>query len=122
MNAVIYRFQPETEFEIAERAFIVEMLGSGVDSACSIARARIKPGITTALHAVKGTVERYVILHGEGDVSIGNTPPARVRAMDVVSIPAGESQKIRNASEVEDLVFLCICTPGFVMDAYVHLE
>jgi mannose-6-phosphate isomerase-like protein (cupin superfamily) len=119
---VIYRFKPDTEFEIAEKALIVEMIGSHLDPGCSIARARVKPGITTALHAVRGTVERYVILQGEGDVTVGDRPAERVRAMDVVWIAAGEAQKIRNMSATEDLVFLCICTPGFTTGAYVPLE
>src|SRR6478609_2389104 len=108
---MIYRFKPETEFEIEERSFIVEMLSSQHDPSCSIARARVKPGITTALHAVRATVERYIILQGEGEVTVGNRAPERVRAMDVVWIDKDEAQKIRNVSDVEDLVFLCICTP-----------
>ena len=119
---MIYRFNPDTEFEIAERAFIVELLGSQQDKHCSIARASVKPGVTTALHAVSATVERYVILQGEGDVTVGDRPAERVRALDVVWIGAGEPQKIRNASATEDLVFLCICTPGFTVESYVHLE
>ncbi len=119
---MIYRFKLETEFEIEERAFIVEMLGSKDDPACSIARARVKPGIATALHAVRGTGERYIILQGQGEVTVGNKPPERVMPMDVVWINKDEPQMIRNLSNSEDLVFLCICTPGFQMDAYVAME
>jgi len=119
---MIYRFNPESEFEIEERALIVEMLGPKQDPACSIARARVKPGISTALHAVRGTVERYIILQGEGEVTVGNKTPERVTAMDVVWIDKGEPQKIRNTSNRDDLVFLCICTPGFQVEAYVGLE
>jgi mannose-6-phosphate isomerase-like protein (cupin superfamily) len=119
---MIYRFKPETEFEIEERSFIIEMLGSGADPSCSIARARVKPGITTALHALRDTVERYIILQGEGEVSIGTRPVESVSAMDVVWIDKNEKQKIRNVSKVDDLVFLCVCTPGFRMDAYIGME
>jgi len=119
---MIYRFKPETEFEIEERAFIVEMLSSQSDPSCSIARARIKPGITTALHAVHATVERYLILQGEGEVTVADKPAERVRAMDIVWIDQDEPQKIRNVSTVDDLIFLCVCTPGFQIDAYVAME
>jgi len=119
---MIYRFKPETEFEIEERSFIIEMIGSQADPSCSIARARVRPGIITALHAVRATVERYIILQGEGEVTVGNQPAERVRAMDVVWINQDEPQKIRNVSPVDDLVFLCICTPGFRMEAYVDME
>jgi len=119
---MIYYFKPETEFEIEERAFIVEMLGSKEDPDCSIARARVKPGIVTALHAVRATVERYVILQGEGEVTVGNQSAKRVAPMDVVWINKDEPQKIRNISSTEDLVFLCICTPGFQMGAYIGME
>ena len=119
---MIYRFKPETEFEIEERAFIVEMLSSRSDPTCSIARARVKPGVATALHAVRGIVERYLILQGEGEVTVGNRAVERVGPMDIVWIAKDEAQKIHNTSKSEDLVFLCICTPGFQMDAYVDLE
>jgi mannose-6-phosphate isomerase-like protein (cupin superfamily) len=119
---MIYRFKPETEFEIEERSFIVEMLSSQADPSCSIARARVKPGITTALHGVRNTVERYIILQGEGEVSVGMQAPEQVRAMDVVWIDKDQPQKIRNTSNKDDLVFLCVCTPGFRMDAYIGME
>lgn len=119
---MIYPFRPESEFEIEERCFIVEMLSVRDDPACSIARARVKPGVATALHSVTGTVERYIILQGIGEVRVGQAAPQRVKPLDVVSIPANEPQSIRNVSDGEDLVFLCICTPGFRMEAFVNLE
>lgn len=119
---MIYPFRPESEFEIEERCFIVEMLSVKDDPACSIARARVKAGVATALHSVTGIVERYLILQGEGEVCIGQAPAQRVKPMDVVLISAGEPQTIRNVSEREDLVFLCVCTPGFRMEAFVNLE
>jgi len=119
---MIYPFRPESEFEIEERCFIVEMLGVRDDSGCSIARARVKPGVATALHSVTATVERYVILQGEGEVRLGALAPQKVRPMDVVWIAAGEAQMIRNCSATEDLIFLCICTPGFRPEAFVNLE
>ena len=48
---MFYPFRPETEFEIEERCFIVEMVGVKDDPACSIARARVKPGAILYLMA-----------------------------------------------------------------------
>ncbi len=119
---MIYPFRLDSEFEIEERCFIVEMLSAGADPSCSIARARVKPGVSTALHSVSGTVERYIILQGVGEVQLDRGPPQRVKAMDVVWIGAGVPQMIRNVSAVEGLIFLCVCTPGFHPEAFVNLE
>jgi len=54
--------------------------------------------------------ERYVILSGEGLVEVGDLPPQRVRAGDVVVIPARCRQRIANLATT-DLVFLAICSP-----------
>ncbi|WP_020158908.1 cupin domain-containing protein [Methylobacter marinus] len=117
----VWRFKPETEFYTDEKCFIVEMLNTPDDEACSIARARVEPGITTCLHAVLGTVERYVILEGEGEVEIDGAPCVPVGPADVVSIPAGRSQRIKNTGTTS-LVFLAICTPRFRPESYVDLE
>ena len=45
----------------------------------------------------------------------------RLAAGDVVVIPAGCPQQIRNDGE-DDLVFLAICTPRFVPECYRDLE
>ena len=79
------------------------------------------PGVSTRLHGLSDTVERYVIIDGTGEVEIGGEPPVRVQPMDVVTIPAGVSQRISNTG-AGDLVFLCICTPRFLQDNYVDLE
>src|SRR5690554_3938320 len=88
----VSRFKPEAEFYTDEKCYIIEMLNTPDDETCSIARARVEPGVTTCLHAVRGTVERYVILEGEGEVEIDGVPFAAVRPFDVVYIPAGASQ------------------------------
>lgn len=119
---MLYPYKPETEFGIEEGAFIVEMLGVVHDPACSIAQARVPPGVTTALHRVRDTVERYIITRGEGEVFVGGRAPQRVRPMDVVWIGKNEAQKIRNTSTETDLVFLCVCTPGFRPENYESLE
>jgi len=119
-------FQPDREFEIEERCFIVEMLSVSDDPACSIARARVPPGITTRWHKLSGTVERYIILSGEGEVFLdmgsGAVHGQKVRALDTVCIAADRPQRIRNTCSDESLVFLCVCTPGFRPENYIALE
>ena len=113
----ILRYRPETEFYTDEGCHIVELLNAEGDPGCSIARARVQPGVTTRLHRLTGTIERYVILEGEGRVEVDGLPPAEVRPLDVVLIPAGAAQRIANTG-TSDLVFLCVCTPRFRVASY----
>ena len=117
----VFHLKPEAEFRTDEKCFIIEMLNRPDDETGSIARARVEPGVTTRLHAVRETMERYVILEGEGEVEIDGAPFVAVRPLDVVHIPAGISQRIRNTGKT-DLVFLAICTPRFRPESYVDLE
>lgn len=114
---MISAFRPDTEFWFDEGCHIVEIHNGAFDEGCSIARARVAPGVTTALHVLDGTLERYVILEGEAAVEVGGTAPATVRPLDVVSIPAGATQRITNTG-TGDLVFLCVCTPRFRRSNY----
>jgi len=118
---VISTYKPETEFYTDERCYIVEIHNRNDDEACSIARARVLPGVTTQLHALRGVDERYVILDGEGSVEVNGGPPTPVRPFDVVGIVAGTTQRITNTGD-QDLVFLCICTPRFDPDRYMNME
>jgi mannose-6-phosphate isomerase-like protein (cupin superfamily) len=120
-SSMISPYRPETEFYKPEGCYIIEMHTRRNDHACSIARARVPPGVTTKLHVLAGIDERYVILDGEGSVEIAGGPATPVRAHDVALIPAGRSQRITNTGTGE-LVFLCVCTPPFDPDAYVNLE
>jgi mannose-6-phosphate isomerase-like protein (cupin superfamily) len=97
------------------------MSNSSGDETLSIARARVEPGITTALHRLENTAERYVILDGEGLVEIGQQAPETVSAGDVVLIPAGSTQRITNTGS-GDLVFLALCTPRFRPENYASTE
>jgi len=116
----INRYQPDTETYIEEGCYIVELHNSAADADCSIARARVAPGMTTRLHSLGGILERYVIIEGQGEVTVGNQPPQSVQALDVVNIPAGVPQRICNTGYA-DLIFLCICTPRFVVENYRDL-
>lgn len=118
---MIFKFAPESEFYTSEKCYIVELYQKGEDEDCSIARARVPPGTTTRLHAMRGVVERYVILDGEGLMEVDGGQAEQVRHLDVVTIPAGRSQRITNTGS-SDLVFLCVCTPSFSPGAYVDLE
>lgn len=109
------------EHETDERCSINELSNDAADPDLSIARARVLPGVTTRWHRVRGIAERYVILEGRGVVEVGGLPATEVGPGDVVRIPAGERQRIRNAGE-GDLVFLAICTPRFVPGAYEDAE
>ena len=84
---------------IDEGCHILELSNTAHDPALSIARARVAPGVTTRLHG---------------------QPPVDVSSGDVVLIPPGCPQRIRNTGS-EDLVFLAICTPRFTVSAYEDL-
>ena len=105
---------------IDEGCHILELSNTAHDPALSIARARVAPGVTTRLHRLADTAERYVILSGKGQAEIGGQPPVDVSSGDVVLIPPGCPQRIRNTGS-EDLVFLAICTPRFTVSAYEDL-
>jgi hypothetical protein len=50
-----------------------------------------------------------------------NTPGDPAVSMDVVSIPPACAQRITNTG-AGDLVFLAVCTPRFVQEAYEEIE
>ena len=118
MQPEIRRADPSKEFPTEENCFILEVSNDPGDADLSIAQARVRPGATTAWHRLDGIVERYVILRGSGRVEVGDLPPTVVTEGDVVRIPANVAQRITNIGG-EDLVFLCMCTPRFIRNAYV---
>lgn len=117
----IFKYHPDAAFYTEERCYINELSNNADDDGCSIAQARVAPGVSTQLHAVKDTIERYVILQGQGRVYINNNPGQDVLSMDTIIIPAGVAQKIKNTGS-EELIFLCICTPRFKQKNYLLLE
>lgn len=117
---MITKYNEASEFFIDEGAYIIE-LDHPNDSDCSIARARVKAGVTTQWHSLTNTIERYIMLKGNGRVEVGDDTPTDVGSMDVVTIPAGVRQRITNTGTT-DLIFLCICTPRFTFENYVNLE
>lgn len=117
----VWRNQAAMEFLTAERCFILETYNTSNDETLSIARARVPPGVITALHAVEGTTERYIIAEGRGRVEVGEMPSAEVGPGDVVVIPPGTRQRIGNLGST-DLIFYCVCTPRFREKNYRSLE
>lgn len=107
-------------FWTSERCYILELLNSEDFPEVSLARTRVESGVTTQQHALS-VHEVYVIESGIGMMFLEDRPPFEVRPGDVVSIPRHASQRIRNTG-LNDLVFLCICTPRFSQNCYTSLE
>jgi mannose-6-phosphate isomerase-like protein (cupin superfamily) len=116
-RARIIHPDPSLEFETDERCHILELWNEDEDRDVSVARARVRPGVETENHLLLRSAERYLIISGEGVVTVGDLPPRRVRQGDLVMIPAGVPQRIRNDG-ADDLVFYCICNPAFTPEDY----
>jgi len=121
MQPLIHKPDPAAEFDTPERCRILKIWDDDRDGSVSVARATVKPGITTQSHRLRGVDERYLILQGSGMVIVGETDPQHVGPGDVVIVPAGTPQQINNTGNT-DLVFYCICTPRFSPDCYESLE
>lgn len=109
------------EFETEERCYIAEIANDSGDEYVSISRARIKPGVTTTWHKLKGVTERYIIISGQGLVEIDDLDPIDVIEGDIVRIPADTPQRITNTGQI-DLIFYAVCSPRFKNSCYVSLE
>ena len=109
------------EYFFKEGCFVLELHNTAADPAVSVARVRVAPGDTTRWHGVRGIHERYLSLEGNALAEIGPEPPFAVRPGDVVRIPPGVRQRITNTG-TSDLIFLAVCTPRFVAEAYQDLE
>jgi mannose-6-phosphate isomerase-like protein (cupin superfamily) len=121
MRKTIRKPDEQDEYLTDEGCWILELSNDEADPAVSIARARVSPGQTTKWHKVIGIEERYIMLHGNGCVEVGDMSPVAVAPGEVVIIPAGVRQRIANTG-TDELVFLCICTPRFEQKYYQSLE
>ena len=121
MKETIKQLNLSDEFYTPEGCYITEVSNTPDDPDASIARARVRPGVTTRWHRLKGTAERYYIVEGRGRVEVGKIPPQEVKAGDVVLIPPMCRQRITNIGS-EDLILLAICTPRFSNDVYEDIE
>lgn len=109
-----------TEFYTRERCFITELLNDPEDPEVSLARCRVEPGVTTELHQLSVS-ERYIIIHGQGLMRLGENQTFPVESGDTVHIGPDEPQQITNTGQ-SDLVFLCLCSPRFTAECYLPLE
>ena len=121
MQTQILKANEVDEYYFDEGCHILELSNSPTDPDLSIARARVKAGVTTKLHRLKGVAERYVILSGIASVEVAGQLPQQLSAGDVVIIPSLCPQRITNIG-TEDLVFLAICTPRFTENVYENID
>ena len=121
MKALIKQQSLNDEFFTPEKCYITELSNTADDPEVSIARARVKPGVTTSWHRLSDTTERYYIISGQACVEIGDLPPQNITAGDIVLIPPMCRQRIYNSGS-EDLIFLAICSPRFLNSVYEDLE
>jgi len=121
LKATIKQKSHNKEFYTDEKCFITELSNTADDPDSSIARARVEPGVTTRWHHLKGITERYYIISGNGRVEVGDLTPQNVNAGDIVLIPPMCRQRITNIG-TDDLIFLAICTPRFINEAYEDIE
>ena len=121
MKSLVRHYDAGREYYFREGCHSNELSNSPGDEAVSIARARVEPGSTTRWHRLSGIVERYVVLEGRGRVELGDLPAEPVGPGDVVLIPPGTPQRITSEGS-QELVFLAICSPRFVPEAYEDLE
>ena len=107
------------EYYFKEGCYIDELHNSVNDEQLSVARVRVVAQSETKLHSLNNTTERYLIESGEGKVTVGDKS-WQVGGGDIVLIPPGIAQKIKNSSG-RDLVFLALCTPRFKVENYLDL-
>ena len=83
--AEVRRVDSMAEYLSEEGCYITELLNHETDQAVSIARARVRPGESTVAHSLSGVIERYVIIQGQGVVTVGDIQPQSVKTGDVVA-------------------------------------
>jgi mannose-6-phosphate isomerase-like protein (cupin superfamily) len=113
MRPEVKQASAAVEFETTERCHIIEIANDPGDEFVSIARARVKPGVTTAWHKLDRISERYIIVSGQGLVEVDDLEPIDVLPGDVV--------RITNTGK-GDLIFYAVCAPPFRQTSYVSLE
>lgn len=99
---------------VLDRTLLCELLhpdkvpgASGLS--CSVAHAIVPVGEKSLPHVLERSAELYYILSGNGEMHVEHER-SPVRAGQIVMIPPGSRQCIRNTG-TEDLTFLCIVAP-----------
>ena len=105
------------EYFTQEQCYILELLNSEKNEDLSIARARVLPGVQTEWHYLMHTSEYYLIIQGKGYMEISNEVTKEVCEGDIVVIPKGKNQRIKNIGK-NDLIFYCICLPRWQSENY----
>jgi len=77
----------------------------------SLAEARVSRGKATIRHCHIESEEIYYILQGKGQIGVEGEA-REVTEGDGIAIMPGQSHRIWNTG-VEDLVFLCYCSPSY---------
>ena len=108
------------ELLTSERCYITELCNRDDIPECSLAIARVEPGVTTELHSLTGVDELYIVIEGEGEMEVAEERFA-VAEGDQVFIPAGAAQRVTAVSQ-QDLQFYCLCRPRWQPGCYVSLE
>lgn len=121
MEPIFIQPDEALEYYTDEKCHILELLNTSSISDQSIARAKVKPGVTTAWHSLDHTSEIYYILEGQGKVEIGNEPPRIIKKNELIYIPQNVRQRIENIGD-QDLIFLCICVPRFQQKNYQSIQ
>jgi mannose-6-phosphate isomerase-like protein (cupin superfamily) len=121
MKEAIKKQNLKNEFYTSEKCYITELSNTPDDPDVSIARARVKPGVTTRWHRLKETFERYFVISGRGLVEVGEHAPQEVTVGDIVLIPPMCCQRITNTG-TDDLIFLAVCTPRFTQEVYENID
>lgn len=114
-----YLHRARNEILTSERCFIRELVNDPAFPDASLAECRVAPGVTTELHRLS-VAEWYVIREGRGLMEVAGEAPFAVAPGDIVAIPAGVSQRVRNTGD-GDLIFHCLCVPRFTPDGYESL-
>ena len=121
MQAKIKHLDLSKEYYINEGCHIVEMSNSDDDRGLSIARVRVEPGVTTKLHYLVNTIERYILFEGEALIEVAGLPKQKLNVGSVVIIPPECPQRVTNVG-LTDLIFLAICSPRFKPEVYIDMS
>ena len=72
-----------------------------------VSKTILHPGQETTGHSHAGQEEVYQFTSGHGEMIVGDNM-FEVNPNDVILIPDGDFHKVRNRSETEDLIFVCV--------------
>jgi len=81
----------------------------GIDLPYSLAQAQLEPGKSSYPHVLAESDELYIFLEGSGEAVLDGAVQ-KVSAGDLVLMPAGGEQYVRNTGKTP-LVFYCIVSP-----------